>query len=219
MASKVNYNIYIYKVLKQVHPDAGISSGALSTMNEIVKSTIMDITKVANSLALLYNRKTVTSREIQAAVGIVLPGQLAKYGVSKGTYAVTKYNDSVCGYIRTNSPSRGNVPVPQTVTKTKSSQSSNARAEITFSPSRVRKLMTTQVSVGRIGVGAPIYLAAVIEYLMSDVIELSGNSSRDNKRVRIINRDIMLAVTNNEGLIQLYSPKKHILGGGVIRTI
>jgi histone H2B len=206
MASKVNYSVYIYKVLKQVHPDTGISSGALRTTNEIVKSTIMDIGKVANGLALVYNKKTVTGREIQAAVKIVLPGELAKHADSEGSKAIAKFNASVSG--STKSPKKSGA---------KSKSTSNAaRAGLTFSPSRVRKLLGAQVSVGRIGVGAPIYLAAVVEYLTAEIFELSGNTSRDHKRVRVNNRDIMLSVSHDDEFAQLYTPKKYILGGGVV---
>ena len=89
-----SYAIYIYKVLKQVHPDTGISTKGMSIMN----SFIMDIfDKIANEAGKLvrYNKKgTLTSREIQTAVRLILPGELAKHAVSEGTKAVTKYTSS-----------------------------------------------------------------------------------------------------------------------------
>jgi histone H2B len=143
-AQTESYKIYIYKVLKQVHPDTGISSkamrcacavphargsGELAKLKiqsqifalwsvhrlspllagqslthspahhcSIMNSFINDIfEKIATESAKLsrYNKKpTVTSREIQTAVRLVLPGELAKHAVSEGTKAVTKFTSS-----------------------------------------------------------------------------------------------------------------------------
>ena len=89
-----SYSIYIYKVLKQVHPDTGISSKGMSIMNSFI-TDIFD--KIANEAGKLvrYNKKgTLSSREIQTAVRLILPGELAKHAVSEGTKAVTKYTSS-----------------------------------------------------------------------------------------------------------------------------
>ena len=85
------YSIYIYKVLKQIHPDTGISSKAMSVMNSFVKDIFECIVVVASRLARYYRRSTITSREIQAAVRLLLPGDLAEFAVTEGTKAVTKY--------------------------------------------------------------------------------------------------------------------------------
>ncbi|XP_016469023.2 LOW QUALITY PROTEIN: histone H2B.3 [Nicotiana tabacum] len=88
------YKIYIFKVLKQVHPDIGISSKAMGIMNSFINDIFE---KLAEKLARLarYNKKpTITSREIQTAVRLVLPGELAKHAVSEGTKAVTKFTSS-----------------------------------------------------------------------------------------------------------------------------
>ncbi|XP_059095695.1 histone H2B.3-like [Tigriopus californicus] len=91
---KESYAIYIYKVLKQVHPDTGISSKAMSIMNSFVNDIFERIASEASRLAHYNNRSTITSREIQTAVRLLLPGELAKHAVSEGTKAVTKYTSS-----------------------------------------------------------------------------------------------------------------------------
>ena len=89
-----SYSIYIYKVLKQVHPDTGISSKAMSIMNSFVNDLFERIAAESSRLAHYNKRSTITSREIQTAVRLLLPGELAKHAVSEGTKAVTKYTSS-----------------------------------------------------------------------------------------------------------------------------
>lgn len=91
---KESYGIYIYKVLKQVHPDTGISGKAMSIMNSFVNDIFERIAAEASRLAHYNKRSTITSREIQTAVRLLLPGELAKHAVSEGTKAVTKYTSS-----------------------------------------------------------------------------------------------------------------------------
>ena len=91
---KESYSVYMYKVLKQVHPDTGISSKAMGIMNFSVNDIFKCIAGEALHLAHYNKRSTITSREIQTAVHLLLPGELAKYAVSEGTKAVTKYTSS-----------------------------------------------------------------------------------------------------------------------------
>ncbi|XP_078284337.1 histone H2B 1/2-like [Rhinoraja longicauda] len=91
---KESYAIYIYKVMKQVHPDTGISSKAMGIMNSFVNDIFERIASEASRLAHYNKRATISSREIQTAVRLLLPGELAKHAVSEGTKAVTKYTSS-----------------------------------------------------------------------------------------------------------------------------
>jgi histone H2B len=91
---KETYAIYIYKVLKQVHPDTGISSKAMSIMNSFVNDIFERIANEASKLSTHNGRSTISSREIQTSVRLLLPGELAKHAVSEGTKAVTKYTSS-----------------------------------------------------------------------------------------------------------------------------
>src|SRR3569623_2337514 len=94
---KEAYSVYIYSVLKQVHPDTGISSKAMSIMNSYVNDVFERIASEASHLAHYTKRHTISSREIQTSVRLILPGELAKHAVSEGTKAVTKYNSSHAG--------------------------------------------------------------------------------------------------------------------------
>ncbi|XP_045419950.1 histone H2B type 2-E1 [Lemur catta] len=91
---KETYSMYIYKVLKQVHPDIGISAKAMSVMNSLVNDMFERLAGEAARLAQYSGQTTLTSREVQTAVRLLLPGELAKHAVSEGTKAVTKYTSS-----------------------------------------------------------------------------------------------------------------------------
>ena len=91
---KQTYGRYIYRVLKQVHPDVGISSKAMSIMNSFVNDLFDRVASEASRLCQYNKRKTISSREVQSSVRLLLPGELAKHAVSEGTKAMTKYTSS-----------------------------------------------------------------------------------------------------------------------------
>ncbi|KAG6929736.1 histone cluster 1 H2B family member n [Chelydra serpentina] len=84
----------LYKVLKWVHLDTGISSKAMGIMNSFVNDIFERIAGEASCLANYNKCSTITSQEIQTAVCLLLPRELAKHAVSEGTKAVTKYTSS-----------------------------------------------------------------------------------------------------------------------------
>ena len=86
------FSSYIFKVLKQVHPDIGISNKAMMVMNSFVTDIFERIAQEGARLVDMNDRNTLGSREIQTAVRLVLPGDLAKHAVSEGTKAVAKFN-------------------------------------------------------------------------------------------------------------------------------
>ncbi|XP_020585427.1 histone H2B.5-like [Phalaenopsis equestris] len=92
--SSETYKIYIFKVLKQVHPDIGISSKAMSIMNSFINDIFEKLANESSRLARYNKKPTITSREIQTSVRLALPGELAKHAVSEGTKAVTKFTSS-----------------------------------------------------------------------------------------------------------------------------
>ena len=85
------YSSYIFKVLKQVHPETGISKKSMMIMTSLIGDTFDKIASEAGKLCKYNKKDTLSSREVQTAVRLVLPGELAKHAVSEGTKAVTKY--------------------------------------------------------------------------------------------------------------------------------
>ena len=88
------FSVYIYRVLKQVHPETGISKRSMNIMNSFIND-IFEKIALESSKLVRYNKKhTLSSREVQTAVRLLLPGELAKHAVSEGTKAVTKYSSA-----------------------------------------------------------------------------------------------------------------------------
>ncbi|KAG2157171.1 histone-fold-containing protein [Suillus clintonianus] len=91
-ARKETYSSYIYKVLRQVHPDTGISNKGMGVLNSFVNDLFERIASEASKLATYTKKSTISSREIQTAVRLILPGELAKHAISEGTKSVTKFS-------------------------------------------------------------------------------------------------------------------------------
>merc|ERR1719290_609094 len=88
------YNIYIYKVLKQINPEMGLSKKAMSILDSFVNDCFERIANEAGRLVKVNRQKTLSARAIQTATRLVLQGELAKHAVSEGTKAVTKFEAS-----------------------------------------------------------------------------------------------------------------------------
>ena len=98
------------------------------------------------------------------------------------------------------------------------SASRSAKAGLQFPVGRVNRYLRQGRYAARIGGGAPVYLAAVMEYLCAEILELAGNAARDNKKSRIIPRHVQLAVRNDEELNKLMGDVT-IASGGVLPNI
>lgn len=189
--NELTFNIYINRVLKQVHPNGGINANALSQMNQMSKFLLEKLVETSRKLTMGKGKRTMTAKEVQTSVKLFLPGELSKHGISEGTKAVTMFNASVS--------------VPK---GSKKGESKSKRAGLTLSPSRVEKFIRgggEKSTLGlNLGSGASIYAAAVIEYLVAEILELAGNAARDSDRVRITPRHIFLAIENDEELSHLF---------------
>ncbi|KAL9710436.1 hypothetical protein Ac2012v2_006736 [Leucoagaricus gongylophorus] len=98
------------------------------------------------------------------------------------------------------------------------SQSRSSKAGLQFPVGRIHRLLKRGNYAQRIGAGAPVYLAAVLEYLAAEILELAGNAARDNKKARIVPRHLQLAIRNDEELQKLLGDVV-ISQGGVVPYI
>ena len=98
------------------------------------------------------------------------------------------------------------------------SKTRSSRAGLQFPVGRIHRMLRKGSYAERVGAGAPVYLAAVMEYLAAEVLELAGNAARDNKKTRIIPRHLQLAIRNDEELNKLLSGVT-IAQGGVLPNI
>ena len=96
--------------------------------------------------------------------------------------------------------------------------SRSSKAGLQFPVGRIARFMKQGRYAERVGAGAPVYLAAVLEYLAAEVLELAGNAAKDNKKTRIIPRHLQLAIRNDEELNKLLSGVT-IAQGGVLPNI
>ncbi|KAL7748504.1 histone H2A [Sorochytrium milnesiophthora] len=104
------------------------------------------------------------------------------------------------------------------ISATKNSKSRSAKAGLQFPVGRIHRLLRKGNYAQRVGAGAPVYLAAVLEYLAAEILELAGNAARDNKKTRIIPRHLQLAIRNDEELNKLLGGVT-IAQGGVMPHI
>jgi len=114
---------------------------------------------------------------------------------------------------------RSNTTISSAKNKSKEKQTTRSgRAGLTFPVGRVHRYLKHGSYAERIGDGAPVYLAAVLEYLTAEILELAGNAARDNDKKRIIPRHLQLAIRNDEELNKLLEGVT-IAQGGVLPHI
>merc|ERR1712057_60295 len=87
-----------------------------------------------------------------------------------------------------------------------------------FPVGRINRYLKQGKYATRLGAGAPVYLAAVLEYLAAEILELAGNAAKDNKKSRVVPRHILLAIRNDEELNRLMASTT-IADGGVLPNI
>lgn len=175
--------VSIYNVLIQVHPEKRITAKAKLEMMKLLSHVAGLIVSGANKAVVVSNKKTVDAFSIQAGVRMSLSGSLRDHAVSEGARAVTRYNASNAG-------GAGELPV-----------SRSARAGLVFSVPVAEKILRKYCISERVSSGAPIYLAASLEYICAELLELAGFAAGTEKKISIAPKHILSVVRKD----QLYS--------------
>ena len=100
----------------------------------------------------------------------------------------------------------------------KTNTSRSSKAGLQFPVGRMARYLRQGGFAKRVGAGAPVYMAAVLEYLTAELLELAGNAAKDNKRSRVTPRHIQLAIRNDEELNKFLSGVT-VAQGGVLPNI
>ena len=168
-------------VTKQIHPDLDLVEKSFKLLNSIQYDIFIRLLKEGFRLANMNESNTLTTQEIQNAVQLLLPGDLALHAISEGSRAIAKIN------------------INEDKDKSRSS-----RAGLQYSVARIQRIIRDYCNIGHyaehISGNTAVYVATVLEYLAVEILELGGNAARDNKKDKVFPNHIMMAILNDEEL-------------------
>nr|QBK86552.1 MAG: histone 2A-domain-containing protein [Marseillevirus LCMAC102] len=194
---QIDFRSYISKLLHQVHPDMGMNQISKDELNAAINYIGEALTEKAVQLTDQSNRVTVSASDIQSAMFLVLPEELGRHAKGEGGKSVTKFLKSKGEGERTTAASR---------------------AGLLFPPSRAKRFFANYKK--RVSETAPVYLAAVLDYLSAEILVVAGTAVRDFKKNRINVKYLYLAVTHDVELCELFGKLDIQLSGeGVIPYI
>lgn len=195
------YNLYIYRVLKGMNTEEathGISKKAVNQIQNLVVITLSKMVQNINTLMSDKAKKTIGVDEIKWATQLTLSGNMITDAQNFAAEAVRKYKES-----KDRKPAEGEKQISRAV-----------RAGLIFPISRVETdMMRLSQATKRKASGAAVYLAAVLEYVLSEILRQSLEIARLEKLVRIKVRHTALGVNSHADLVQLFSDV--IFEGGV----
>lgn len=192
----INFKQYISQTLHELHPSSQISANAKELINSLLNNLGNKIAREAVFLVSHCGGKTVSQRAMASSVKLNLTGELTKHALIAGRKACTRYYASNAG-------------------STQNPVTAATRADINIPPSRARKIIENNFSKGfSISQMACVYLAAILTYLSEEILELSGNNARDNKKSTINSHHLQYAVRNDNEL-NILTRDVAIPGGGV----
>ena len=167
----------------------------MATMNSVVTDVFERLMKEARNLATYAKKATVGSKEIEAATKFILSGQLSKHAVAEGKKAVAKFEQASDGG------------------KGKKSVSRSSKAGLIFPVGRIARHMRKARVASRIGAGAPVFVAAVLQYITAEVLDKAKGTLKSGAK-RITPRSANLGIMSDEELKHVFS-EVTIAAGGV----
>lgn len=180
-----NFGVYIKRVLKQVHPNIKISKATQSQINYILNLLARSIVDIAITGAVVFSKThSIVSRDMQPAIRYLLGGQLAELAVVAGTKAITDYHE-------------------------------DGKCKCVFPPSRAKLFIKGYLDdknciepLMRISDFSAVYLASVLEYIATELLELSGNACVDSGEVVLSNNHLMHTIMHDVELKSLMKKLK-----------
>ncbi|XP_049300583.1 uncharacterized protein LOC125774427 [Anopheles funestus] len=218
---KLPFQRLVREIAQDFKTDLRFQSSAVMALQEASEAYLVGLFEDTNLCAIHAKRVTIMPKDIQLARRIrgerPPPILIKKIFRKPSAFTKKKREDrSERTLLRTqaiNMSGRGKGGKVKGKAKSRSN-----RAGLQFPVGRIHRLLRKGNYAERVGAGAPVYLAAVMEYLAAEVLELAGNAARDNKKTRIIPRHLQLAIRNDEELNKLLSGVT-IAQGGVLPNI
>lgn len=183
MIHNLNFKIYIHKLLKKINHSSGISEIGLVCLNNLIKINIEKIMFGVNELVIRNNKKTVSYKEIADATSLFFSRELSSNLKSFSGKAVSTYEKNKENKVKGTRSQLSNLSLPV---------------------ARIQNYMMSLSVVSRKTEKAAIVLTAICEFLISDILAKSIIISEKDKKIRITNRHIMLAIDTDKELKKLY---------------
>ncbi|XP_078471821.1 uncharacterized protein LOC144733692 [Lampetra planeri] len=207
---KLPFQRLVREIAQDFKTDLRFQSSAVMALQEASEAYLVALFEDTNLCAIHAKRVTIMPKDIQLARRI-RAAPVVRVNVTNRSYFVSS---AFCILGPLTMSGRG-----KTGGKSRAkAKSRSSRAGLQFPVGRVHRLLRKGNYAQRVGAGAPVYLAAVLEYLSAEILELAGNAARDNKKTRIIPRHLQLAVRNDEELNKLMGGVT-IAQGGVLPNI
>ncbi|CAM2098078.1 unnamed protein product [Caretta caretta] len=222
---KLPFQRLVREIAQDFKTDLRFQSSAVMALQEASEAYLVGLFEDTNLCAIHAKRVTIMPKDIQLARRI----RDRKAAIDPAGIDLSPLVDSCTPALReVQTVDRGSsssrlttVTTPQGKQGGKvraKAKSRSSRAGLQFPVGRVHRLLRKGNYAERVGAGAPVYMAAVLEYLTAEILELAGNAARDNKKTRIIPRHLQLAIRNDEELNKLLG-KVTIAQGGVLPNI
>ncbi|XP_075938424.1 uncharacterized protein LOC142938869 [Anarhichas minor] len=216
----------VHRLLRKGNYAHRVGAGAPVYLAAVLEYLTAEILELAGNAARDNKKSRIIPRHLQLAVRNDEELNKLLGGVTIAQGGVLPNIQAVLLPKKTEKAAKSKVPLHLTMSargKTggkarAKAKTRSSRAGLQFPVGRVHRLLRKGNYAHRVGAGAPVYLAAVLEYLTAEILELAGNAARDNKKSRIIPRHLQLAVRNDEELNKLLGGVT-IAQGGVLPNI
>ena len=199
------YAVYIYRAMKAVVEDASVTKNSMAVLNSLCVDLAKRIIIDAAELTKYSKRSTIGARDIETATRLIMPGELGMHAMANGSRATLEF-----------------VSVPDRTERgeghNKKKVSRSEKAGLVFPVGRISSYMRTGGFSKMIGATAPVYLAAVMEYVIQEIIEVAWECVKKEKKARITPKHISMSIKNDDELNQLFKTAL-ISGGGVLPHI